>query len=99
MDDRREHHHCHATGCKLIVPPEWFLCRHHWVQLPQKLKDLIWKHYRPGQCDDMKPSIEYCLAAIACIVWTAMHEDVRPEVILYIKLLLQEIEDFTNEKS
>lgn len=24
-------HHCHALGCRIAVPPERLMCRHHWA--------------------------------------------------------------------
>ncbi|UMQ59661.1 hypothetical protein [Leptospira interrogans] len=31
--------------------------------VPKDLQRMIWKYYRPGQCDDWKPSLEYCTTA------------------------------------
>lgn len=76
-------HHCHATNCKVPVPPEMFTCRKHWFSLPKSLRDAIWKAYRKGQCDDMNPSKEYCLAAKEAVTYLAAKENIQPETTLY----------------
>lgn len=40
-----------------------FMCYKHWRMVPKDLQRMIWKYYRPGQCDDWKPSLEYCTTA------------------------------------
>jgi hypothetical protein len=52
-------HTCHAPGCKQLVPPRMFMCRLHWFALPQKIRDAIWREYRPGQELDKDPSLRY----------------------------------------
>ena len=76
-------HHCHATNCKTNVPPEMFMCKRHWFSLPQFLRKKIWATYRVGQCDDMNPSKEYCLAAIECLQYIANKEGITADVQLY----------------
>ena len=56
-------HTCHAISCKTEVPPTMFMCRRHWFMVPKPLRALVWKHYRPGQCDDKQPSKEWFDAA------------------------------------
>lgn len=79
-------HHCHATNCKVNVPPEMFMCRKHWFSLPKRLRDRIWNTYRLGQCDDMNPSKEYCIAAKECVIFIAHKENITPDTLLYDKL-------------
>lgn len=52
-------HHCHAKGCNVKVPPRLLMCLKHWGRVPRHIQSRIWKHYRPGQEVDKKPSVEY----------------------------------------
>lgn len=56
-------HTCHAINCKTQTKPEMFMCLKHWRKVPKDLQRAIWKYYRPGQCDDWRPSPEYCNTA------------------------------------
>lgn len=76
-------HTCHATECKVHVPPEMFMCRRHWFSLPKKLRNEIWRTYRPGQCDDWNITKEYSEAAKTCIRYIAAKEGIEPDVKLY----------------
>lgn len=76
-------HHCHATNCKVSVPPVMFMCKRHWFSLPKVLRNKIWATYREGQCDDWNPSVEYCLAAIECVKFIASKEKIEPDIVLY----------------
>ena len=60
-------HTCHARGCRAPCPPEHLMCRRHWFMVPKQLRDAVWRTYRPGQCDDMRPSREWHDAADAAI--------------------------------
>lgn len=60
-------HICHATGCKVAVPPRMFMCRSHWLSLPEPLRHAIWRTYRRGQEVRKDPSPEYLAAARAAI--------------------------------
>ncbi len=60
-------HTCHAPGCKKLVPPQMYACKPHWYALPKKIRDAIWREYRPGQEDDKKPSLRYlAVQRLAC---------------------------------
>lgn len=76
-------HTCHATDCNIRVPPEMFMCRHHWFSLPKKLRDKIWATYRPGQCDDWNITKAYSEAAKECIIFIASKEGIEPDIRLY----------------
>ena len=76
-------HHCHATGCKVAVPPERFVCLRHWRMLPKAMQKAIWDNYRVGQCDDMQPSKSYCEAAKAAVIYLANKDGVKPDTKLY----------------
>jgi hypothetical protein len=52
-------HTCHATGCKIAVPPRMFMCRSHWFALPKHMRDAVWAVYVPGQEQRKDPSPEY----------------------------------------
>lgn len=67
-------HRCHATGCIRRVQPEMLMCRDHWRAVPDGIRKKVWAAYRPGQCDDMKPSREWHEAADAAIGWVARRE-------------------------
>lgn len=67
-------HRCHATGCLRRVPAECLFCRDHWRMVPGAIRKGVWATYRPGQCDDMKPSREWHEAADAAIGWVARRE-------------------------
>lgn len=56
-------HHCHAYGCCVPCPPESLMCPRHWAMVPTPLQNKVWRHYRPGQCDDKRPSSEWFAAA------------------------------------
>lgn len=62
-------HHCHWPGCKKQVPPAMWGCREHWFKLPKKIRNEIWRTYKPGQEKTMTPSIEYLRAAGAAQQW------------------------------
>lgn len=76
-------HHCHATDCPREVPPEMFMCRSHWFSLPKRMRDAIWRTYRPGQCDDWNISREYSEAAKAAVRFIAAKEGREPDVSVY----------------
>ena len=76
-------HSCHATGCCVPVPPARLMCRRHWFSLPKTLRDSIWATYRPGQCDDKSPSVKYCRAAKAAVIYIARREGVKSDTQLY----------------
>lgn len=67
-------HHCHALGCDTRCKPEFLMCPNHWRMVPFKLQRLVWAHYRPGQCDDKRPSAEWMQAADAAIAAVALKE-------------------------
>lgn len=52
-------HTCHATNCKIEVPPAMFMCKRHWFMVPKKLRDEVWETYVPGQEITKNPSGEY----------------------------------------
>lgn len=91
-------HRCHATACTKTVPPQMFSCRPHWFGLPKSYRDAIWRTYRAGQCDDMSPSREYCLAAKAAVCYLAKKDGVEPDTRLY-DLFLARIERRNTESS
>lgn len=39
------------------------MCRRHWRLVPRQLQLRVIEHYRPGQCDDGRPSHEWVVAA------------------------------------
>lgn len=66
-----EGHNCHAKYCPRACPPERLCCPRHWFMAPKALRDAVWRNYRPGQCDDKRPSEAWHKAADAHIaaVW------------------------------
>jgi len=52
-------HTCHAEGCNKAVPPKFLMCGKHWAMVPLTQQREIWRHYRPGQEIDKRPSADY----------------------------------------
>lgn len=67
-------HRCHARGCTAACPPEHLMCSRHWRMVPKDLQGRVWSHYRPGQCDDKRPSEAWVRAADAAIAAVARVE-------------------------
>lgn len=76
-------HTCHATDCKVEVPPELFMCKRHWFMLPKPLRNRIWATYRPGQCDDWKISAAYADVAREAVCYIALREGKEPDTSVY----------------
>ena len=79
-------HTCHALGCKRLVPPHMWGCALHWFALPQKIRDAIWREYRPGQEIDKDPSFRYLAVqrlALAHSVFRAYDEKATLNAIAY----------------
>jgi len=72
-------HHCHARGCSKKCPPEHLMCGSHWKLVPAHLQRQVWDNYRPGQCDDKRPSRAWFEAADAAIDAVAKHERAEAE--------------------
>jgi len=71
-------HTCHWPGCNKAVPPKMWGCGPHWFKLPIRLRNAIWRHYRPGQEIDKMPSREYIETAREVQEWIkqqASHEN------------------------
>jgi hypothetical protein len=68
-------HHCHAVRCETPCKPEFLMCGKHWRRVPAYIQVLVWRHYRPGQCNDKCPSFEWCIAADAAVAAVARAED------------------------
>lgn len=81
---------CHATKCNVRVPPEMWGCRKHWFMVPKVIRDRIWVTYRHGQCDDMRPSKAYCMAARDAVIAVAEKEGIEPDTRLYDRFLERE---------
>jgi hypothetical protein len=65
-----------------------FMCKRHWYMLPGVVRNQIWATYRPGQCDDRRPSQRYCDAAKNALTVLAQKEGRtitgnEPELLLY----------------
>lgn len=64
-------HECHWTTCRVNVPPRLWGCKKHWRMLPRHLQREIWRHYRPGQEIDKRPSAAYIETALKVQRWIA----------------------------
>jgi hypothetical protein len=64
-------HQCHAHGCTAKVPPRMFACKRHWFGLPKKIRDAIWREYRPGQENDKQASARYMAVQRLAVMHTA----------------------------
>lgn len=62
-------HDCHWPGCPVQVKPAFWGCFEHWHMLPKRIRDAIWRTYRPGQEKDGQPSRAYILAAEDAQEW------------------------------
>jgi hypothetical protein len=67
-------HTCHANFCRVSCKPEHLMCPHHWAMVPLHTKDRVLHAYRPGQCDDMRPSPEWLEAAFLAVAQVAARE-------------------------
>ena len=76
-------HTCHATGCKVPVPPKMWGCKRHWFMVPRPIRDRIWQTYRDGQCDDWNPSLQYLHAAKDAVIAVAEKEGVKPDTTVF----------------
>lgn len=61
-----EAHTCHHPNCNEPVPPARLACRKHWFELPQDLRNAVWRTYRKGQEVDKCPSREYITIVKEC---------------------------------
>ena len=50
------------------------MCLRHWRMVPKVIQRAVWNHYRPGQCDDKRPSPAWHEAADAAIGYVARLE-------------------------
>jgi hypothetical protein len=71
-------HTCHARGCNKPVPPKLLMCLKHWRMVPGDLQRLVWRHYRPGQEIDKKPTREYLEIMHQAIEAVAAMEGLSP---------------------
>lgn len=62
-------HTCHWPTCTTPVPPAMWGCKKHWFMLPKRLRDEIWRTYRPGQEITKDPSDDYLAAANEVQKW------------------------------
>ncbi len=74
QSEDEDDHRCHARGCTARTPPEKLLCPKHWRMVPAIIQRDVYAHYRPGQCDDKQPSVEWHRAADAAIGHVAVQE-------------------------
>lgn len=77
-------HTCHWTGCAREVPPAMWGCREHWFKLPKVLRDAIWRHYRPGQEVDKRPSDRYLATAALVQNWIAGKVEIRKDGSIFL---------------
>ncbi len=69
-------HTCHAIDCRTPVPPRLLMCLKHWRMVPRDLQRLVWRHYRPGQEMDKRPTAEYLTVMKRAIDAVAMQSRV-----------------------
>jgi hypothetical protein len=67
-------HTCHANACGAHCRPEHLMCPKHWSMVPEASKAAVLRHYRPGQCNDMRPSSEWIAAAKRAVLLVAIAE-------------------------
>jgi hypothetical protein len=65
-----------------------FACKPRWFALPKKIRDAIWREYRPGQEDDKQPSLRYKAVQRLAVAHTAFKphdEQAAYEAALYMQ--------------
>lgn len=67
-------HTCHANLCAAPCRPEHLMCPRHWAMVPKAQQDAVLRHYRRGQCQDMRPSAEWFAAAKLAVALVAQME-------------------------
>ena len=67
-------HTCHANLCVFHCRPEHLMCPKHWAMVPEAVKADVYRHYRRGQCNDMRPSPEWIAAAKLAVALVAQAE-------------------------
>lgn len=50
------------------------MCGRHWRMVPRAIQSSVYAAYRPGQCEDKRPSESWHLAADAAIASVALQE-------------------------
>lgn len=50
------------------------MCPRHWRRVPRAIQAEVWRHYRVGQCDDKRPSFDWCVAADRAVESVARQE-------------------------
>lgn len=88
-----QEHHCHAHECATPVKPELLMCAKHWRMVPKRIQRLVWKYYRPGQCDDKSPSIEWLEAARQAMVHVMDIEMEQGKIQFYNMMLVEPVID------
>lgn len=73
-------HKCHARECTTSVRPQLLMCALHWRSVPRNIQAGVLRHYRDGQCDDKRPSLEWHEAASAAIGFVARLEGFKSSV-------------------
>ena len=68
-------HRCHWPGCPTLCAPRLWGCAPHWYQLPMRLREALWRAYRPGQEIDKRPSPQYIIAATDIQEWIKANAD------------------------
>lgn len=54
---------CAANGCAAKVDRRYLMCRRHWARVPIAIQRLVYRHFRPGQLEDLRPSRPWYEAA------------------------------------
>lgn len=72
-------HTCHAVRCNARVQPTFLMCGPHWSRVSPTTRSAVWRAYRPGQCDDKRPSAAWMVAATKAIIEVAWKE--HPEAV------------------
>lgn len=67
-------HLCHALDCNKRIPPRLLFCPQHWAKVSKLIRALVWRHYRPGQEVDKKPSPQYLVVQRMAILEVAVKE-------------------------
>ena len=45
-------HKCAAVGCAKMTSANMLMCREHWFQVPQEIRNRVWRLARSGAIED-----------------------------------------------
>ncbi len=68
-------HTCHANFCNIKTEPKLLMCKPHWKQLPNKLKNAVWLAFKGTTKESRIKSIPYLTACAEAVEFIAESEN------------------------